>query len=73
MTTQSNDHAIPLDEMLADAATHLRDDGMLALSEAVEIARARLSGADEGASSTRLKCIEESAPNLDQLCLASVQ
>lgn len=41
-TTSEVDHDIELDELLADAATHLQDQGMLALSKAVEIARQRL-------------------------------
>lgn len=40
-----HDHTISLDELLADAAQHLRDCEMLALSEAVDIARARLGSA----------------------------
>lgn len=43
-----NHDDIQLDDLLADAASHLKDCDMLALSRAVEIARARLMGLDEG-------------------------
>jgi hypothetical protein len=40
-------HDIHLDDLLADAAQHLKDSEMLGLSHAVQIARERLSGMHE--------------------------
>ncbi len=46
------DHDIELDEMLADAAEHLRDEGMNALSRAVETARTKLKPKQVGYGET---------------------
>lgn len=57
------DHNIPLDDLLADAATELRSSNMLALAQAVDIARDRLAGRDANLSSTRLINLEEDSPS----------
>lgn len=49
------DHDIVLDDLLADAAQHLRDEHMLALAAAVDVARARLVGKTDVESMTRLR------------------
>ncbi len=56
------DHHIKLDDLLADASTHLKDQGMLALAASVEVARDRLAERSEQHSGTRLSeaCSEPS-------------